>query len=238
MNEAITTWLNSPDKNYQQGLDLLGGHHRNRYLLRSLRLRENKTNRAKMEYELRKVAKHLPIKPAQKEAKPMEAPVLQTMQTPTPEAAEIDLNNMTEEQTAIAVERLEVALGKMHNKKGILSNSLRNCDVNDNEGRKKILDQIEGLNTDMNEIRAKLGYHNKHGKLPPVAGKVEKHIKPIPDDPVAMKDTILNLRSSISKIKKQLKNIPVKDKEYEKLHTRYEEKMNVIKEIESRLHGA
>ena len=206
MKNAIEAWLNSPEKNYKEGLGLLRPLCRNRYLLRSLSLKENRYNRAKLENELHKAVETYHRQPhVVKQVAPAPAPPPEDKIEQDESDPEIDLNNMTRAQTAAAVEKLEVALGKMHNKKGILSNSLRNFDIKDKENRKAVLSRIDGLTADMNEIRGKLAYHQKHGKLPPVVQVKTKKEKPIPDDPVKMKEMLLNLRTSRTKINKQLK---------------------------------
>jgi hypothetical protein len=244
MKDKIEKWLASDKQDYQDGLALLGPLIRNKYLFRNLSQKENKYNRAKLINELRKVVagpvNKQPEKKAPVPAPKASAPAGSAPVPPVPavtDEGEIDLNNMTPEQTAAAVEKLEQALSKMHNKKGILSNSLRNFDAKDNEGRKAVIDQINGLDEDMNSIRSKLDYYAKNGKLPPILPDKNNKTKEIPDDPVKMKEMLLNLRTSRTKIKKQLKEKNISPAEKEKLETRLKEKIDQITEIERRLNG-
>jgi hypothetical protein len=248
--KEINAWLQGEDHDYKTGLQLLKKVERNKYLLRSLSLKENNYTRAKILHQLTKYSKLSPepatiesvalkktgYKP-EKKLKQIKIVEEEEIDKIVPEP-EIDLNNMTPAQTAAAVEKLEIALGKMHNKRGILSNSLRSFNAKDNEGRKKILEQIDSLNENMSQIRAKLDYHNKHGKLPPVpAKKPEKNIfDDIPDDPVGMNKMLLNERSNLSKYKKKLKG-NLTDKLRESNEKKLADSTAIVAEIERRLHG-
>jgi hypothetical protein len=152
--EAIIDWLQSPDKDYDTGIALLQPISRNKYLVKQLAKKQSKRNLAKLIYELHKRVS-LPACPAGRP--PKGGP-------PTEKEAPL----IDQEQQKKAVEKLETALGKMHNKKGMLSNQLRTFDASDNEGRKVLLKQIDTLNEDMNSIRNKLDYYHTNGRLPPL----------------------------------------------------------------------
>ena len=53
--QAISLWLNSEDKDYHTGLELLAPHCRNRMLLLNLQKKQNSFNRQKLDYELGKL---------------------------------------------------------------------------------------------------------------------------------------------------------------------------------------
>jgi hypothetical protein len=229
MDDPISAWLQSPDKNYQQGLGLLAMRTKNRYLMRSLSLKASRENRGKLLHELKKLARPTPPpRPAPQKLKP--APAAPAAAAPPEGSSE------SAEPVALAVEKLEVALTRMHNKKGMLSNELRQLPAKDNLARKALLERIDGLNTDMGAIQDKLDYFKKNGKLPPLAAP-EQTFKAIPADPVEMKQTLLNLRSSRTKITKQMRATTPASPEMKKLENRLAEKQRMITEIERKLNG-
>jgi len=228
MEDKISLWLGAEEKNYKAGIDLFSSVTRNRFLLRQLSKRETTRNLAKLTYELNKyLSRALPIKETQVKEKP--SPKKEIKQADPPPLP-------TNAQDKKAVEKLEIALGKMHNKKGILSNQLRNFSAGDNKARKAVLTQIDGLNEDMNNIRTKLDYYNKNGRLPPLEETPTPKEKTIPEDPLQMKQMLLNLRTSRTKINNQL-NTETKPAEITKLKTRLHEKLKLIEEIERRLNA-
>ena len=237
--KEIIAWLNDKNRDHFTGVALLNRVSRNRYLIRQLSLKKNLYTSQKLFSELRKIAQSV-AGSTTKIIPEIKSPTSQTsIKTTDRMTSAIDLNNMTDEQTTQAVEKLETALGKMYNKRGLLSNSLRQFDANDNASRQKVLQQIDGLNDDMNAIREKLNYHKKHGKLPPI---IEDHPKTIyddiPVDPVAMKEMLLNERTNVSRYKKKLKAGDIGDVYRAKTEKRLQDSSAIINEIERRLKHA
>jgi len=224
MKEEIFTWLQSQEKDYKTGITYLEELTRNRYLLKQLARKESKNNFSKLIYELTKYTTRETIK-----GKPLVEPEPpRESKPPPPPVGTI--------QDKKAVEKLEISLAKMHNKKGILSNTLRNFSAGDNKARRSVLNQIDGLNLDMNSIRTKLDYYNKNGTLPPLEETPIKKKNMIPEEPVKMMEKLLSLRTSRTKIKKQI--AASTDQERKKiLTTRLNEKINLINQIEKNLNG-
>ncbi|WP_126244139.1 P1/P2 acidic ribosomal protein [Chitinophaga rhizosphaerae] len=143
-----------------------------------------------------------------------------------------------ESDDTVAVEQLEITLARMHNKKGLLSNSLRECSPHDNAGRRSILQQIDDLGSAMAEIRGKLLHFRQHGRLPPISARTELPEKPIPDDPFQLSRMLHNERSSRSKIKSRLHLLPANDPLRFELESRLRIVSDRIKTIEQRIHGS
>src|SRR4051812_32323594 len=130
--QDIINWLNTAHPDYTTGLTLLKRVTKNRYLLRSLSIKDNLYTRTKIRNELTGYINRLQP-PQQAAGSPPPAPKRQQVPT-TAKAAEkpaIDLNAMTDQQTKAAVEKLKMTVSKWHMKNGMLSNSLRNFLVND-----------------------------------------------------------------------------------------------------------
>jgi hypothetical protein len=250
--QKIQTWLDNPNRDYFEGISLLNQATRNKTLIRNLSRKQNKYNADKLIYELKKEAS-IPTKiiTTNKQAASVPDVALTSDKmdedselkkaAPAPSAAfPIVKGHMTIDETKEAVEKLEIALGKKHNKKGILSNSLRDFAPSDNIGRKKVLDEIDVLNNDMNEIRGKLAYYEKHGSLPPIVAPKSFDIKEndIPDDPVAIKQMLLNERSNRAKLKRKLDDPSTDKNKLDELKARFTSKDNLIAEIERRLNGS
>lgn len=262
LQDKIQAWLNSPEKDFFSGIDLLSKTTSNRMLIRNLSRKENNYSREKLIYELKKRLKHLPsiTTPIDKQETDPDKDVdtsseMDNDQPPVGSAGGDPGENKSEQlpapsdskppanvnpEDAKSAERLEIVYSKMYNKKGMLSNSLRTFAEHDNEGRKQVMDQIRGLAADMKDIRAKLDHFKDHGNLPaksdPPAAFSRRETS-IPDDPVHMKNSLLNLRSAISKLKKKIANGVPADKlpVFEAL---LKEKTELVNEIERRIHGA
>jgi hypothetical protein len=230
MKDEIFLWLQSKEKNYKKGIALLEPVIKNKYLLKQLTRKESRLTRNKLIHELKKFAGRAPIPEKSIQAPAAPSPKKETRQVPS-------TKEINQDEEAQAVEKLEIALGKMHNKKGILSNKLRSFDAGDNKSRKAVLKQIDGLTADMNSIRNKLDFYNKNGHLPPLEETSKD--KEIPDDPLQMKQMLLNLRTSRTKINNQLNTPAAKSHaENSKLKNRLQEKIKLIEEIERRLNAS
>jgi len=228
MNDEITSWLKDPGKDYKKGVELFTPLTRNKYLLKQLARQENKRNLAKLVYELTKLKNRYPDTPKKETPTPLAPTPLEDI-TPDP----IKTGSPQEDKIS---EKLEITLARLHNKKGILSNSLRDFKPTDNAGRKAVLKKIEDITQEMDIIRTGLNYYHTHGTMPPLEDAPEKNKISIPADPLQMKDMLLNLRSSRTKIKTQIAQ--EKDEaRITKLTNRLEEKINLINEIETRLNG-
>lgn len=260
LQDKIQTWLNSPEKDFFSGLDLLSKTTSNRMLIRNLTRKESKYSREKLIHELQKRLKHLPsitthadsrsTDPEQsdnseKSEKETAAPPVgpaggeSSSKEPPPPSGDKPLININQED-AKSAEQLEIVYSKMYNKKGMLINSLRGFAEHDNEGRKQVMEQIRGLAADMKDIRAKLDHFKEQGRLPTKADPPpapSRRDTAIPDDPVNMKNSLLNLRSTISKLKRKIANGVPADKlpVFEAL---LKEKTEMVNEIERRIHGA
>lgn len=245
--QKIQTWLDNSNRDYFEGISLLNQVTRNKTLIRNLSRRQNKYNSDKLIYELKKEARVPTIIITTKKqaasvpdvalaSDKMDADSEPENAAPAPSAAFSNL--MMPDETKAAVEKLEIALGKMHNKKGILSNSLREFAPSDNIGRKKVLSEIDTLNNDMNDIRVKLAYYEKNGSLPPIPTDKSFDIKEneIPDDPVAIKQMLLNERSNRAKLKRKIDDPSRKN--IDELKARLTSKDNLIAELERRLNGS
>ena len=142
---------------------------------------------------------------------------------------------------AKVAEQLEISYSKMFNKKGMLANSLRKFIETDNAGRKHVMEQIASLNSDINSIRTKLDHFKEHGQLPAKQDPAPVHPSPtetvIPDDPILMKNLLLNTRSTISKLKKKIAEGADPDKLRE-LEVDLQKKTELASEIQRRQHGA
>ena len=163
------------------------------------------------------------------------------IQLPPPDGSDKLPPVTVDPEHAKAVEELEISYSKMYNKKGMLINSLRAFAEPDNDGRKAVMDQVSSISTSMQSIRSKIDHFKEHGQLPVQEEQSTQVFPPqpivIPDDPVRMKNLLLNLRSTASKLKKkiadgvELDRLPFYEAELQK-------KTNMINEIKRRLHGA
>src|SRR3954463_8681575 len=139
MNDEIKAWLKSDAKDYDSGIALMNKVCKNKYLLRSLRSKKNLYTQQKIVHELKKYITY-DHEDGHAQQTPPDMPIHRD--TIAHDESAFDLNNMTQDQTKIAVEKLEIALSKMYNKRGMLSNSLRNFDVKDDAARARVLRQI------------------------------------------------------------------------------------------------
>lgn len=247
--QKIKTWLENNNRDFFEGIGLLSQVCRNKTLIRNLSRSQSRYNFEKLINELKKEAR-VPAKiipPPNTSAASVPDTFFKVsdkrtedLNTAAPAPSAAVVVPMTLEETKAAVEKLEVSLARMHNKKGMLSNSLREFDASDNDGRKKVLDQIDGLNSDMNDIRVKLAYYQKHGTLPPIPAEQSFEIREneIPDDPVDMKQMLLNERSNRAKLKKKIDNPDTDKNKLSELEARFASKEILISEIERRLNGS
>jgi hypothetical protein len=260
LQEKIASWLENPERDYNEGIGLLSTVSKNKNLLRALSRSESKYNKEKLMHELSKFATADPPPPLTTtthteathpvvepkpdtvpnatENKDATPPVAVAGGVPDPPAATGSTTTPSPE-TLQAVEQLEQARAAMHNKKGILSNSLIGFADNDNEGRKACLNEINSLNNAMQEIGTKLAYFEKNGELPPLEVKQPVEVKEneIPDDPIQMKQMLLNERTNLSKIRAKLKNPETKTELLPDLEAKLASKTKLVDEIQRRLNG-
>ncbi len=141
-----------------------------------------------------------------KEVNQPETEIGEGIQLPSPDGNNLPPADPNLSKTA---DELQITLGKMYNKKGILINSLRSIPEADNDGRKAIIDQITSIREAMKGMEDSLRHFKEKGTLPPPEPVKEIHSLPvgpnIPDDPYLMQRMLLNTRSTISKLKKKIK---------------------------------
>lgn len=248
MNKEIESWLSSKKKNYQEGLSLLEKYGKNKILLNNLKRKENDFHRGKLIYELKKINASAPISLKKKAEKK------KIFSKPSAKAdgnkAEVKIKTAKQEEekfiTIPGEEPKEIVdwrieIGHLYNQRGRLSNSLRNFAKTDNEGRKKVLQQIDLLTEHINALYEQINYFQKNGK--PMPEEKAKEIsdkgkaKELPSDPVELMKLRNNLRSNLSKTKTKMAVYPVK---HEK-RVRYESKIasleKQILEVENKIQG-
>lgn len=267
LQSQIREWLENP-ADFSAGLTLLAQVCKNRHLVKAIARAQSKYNIDKMKGELRKALQDAPLTEApESEAEqgshadsillpPAQLPLSNipgsedgqnhftemddanvVLNQNTLQLTDVDLRTPEEHKTAAA--SLEVSLSRMHNKKGMLSNSLLNFAASDTAGRKLVLEQIDDIQKSMNRIRAALAVFNKSGKLPPHPSPTSSFNikeKDIPSDPIQLSKRLTNERSNRSKLKRKLEGLSKRDeKKKPELEARLVSKDSLIIEIERRL---
>jgi hypothetical protein len=217
--EKIKEWLESEDKNYQEGLALASQVINNRMLLGHLHKKENAHNRDKLNYELSKIvdAEYKPLP----EVLPATVPSVEETVEIVGEVEFTDVNQDTSEREKFmktlpeAVQLLYSNKRSAYNKRNQISQAMQDLTV---DGQEFDQDHLEGLKKEADgydeEIKAidsQLDYYHQNGVLP---------IKQVAGEPVTitadqkkvrleeLKKLIENKQTAVSKMKSKVAKSP------------------------------
>lgn len=171
----IWRWLRSEEKNYFEGVEILGKACPKHPLLANLQEDVSFMNRRYLEAAMQKVYEGFSIKKK-------EVAVASEPSQPVRELKEDDKHRI-----------LEKELAKLYAERRRLSNTFHNC--NSNAERAIVSDNIKSLIIDINTQKSRIGVYKATGVVPPLpgGGKLE-----IPQDNGKLQRLILNFRSKVS----------------------------------------
>lgn len=208
--QEIIDWLNSEEKDYQVGISLLEkSGFKNRVLLNNLRNKESARTRDKLNYELSKIAK-VPYTPLPE----VVVKVLAKVQEPKPSQEEKEktapVANVASKPDLMAVKPDELArltpelqedvktVYELTNKARQLSEQMK--ETPEGEELKKVVDELEETEKQIESASNRVQYFFQHGELPlppgfnPDEQKKER----------SAENELANARSRLSNAKKAL----------------------------------
>lgn len=118
---------------------------------------------------------------------------------PTSDSTEVKPNDSLK---VVNLEKIDLEIAELYSQKATSANSLKDFSEDDNEGRKKVIDFIDGLQVKIDSLRATRIVVENGGS--PVASTSDK--KPV--EKVLDFKEIANLRSQLSKAQKSLEKNP------------------------------
>ncbi len=162
--EEIKNWLESEEKDYQQGILLLTKYGRNRVLANILSRKQNNANQQKLTYELGKIAGR-PFTPEEviKLLPAVELKVVADVGT-TGKKIEIALGSVSDTAEKM-LDDLVAEMQKLYTDSALLSNTL--ADQTSDEARAKVASDILGMKDRYNSLAETKRYFEENGKFPP-----------------------------------------------------------------------
>ncbi len=205
MNQAITDFFALPieDQHYEDAVILYAKYGTNRLLKAHFAMRQNPYNAEKVLYELRRIAGIAQPKTEAKKGKEVargQEPPPRRPKTRTSTEIEPMEGNAEEHQAAYD----ESVLRRAHliNQKGILANTLATFAEGDNEGRKRVMDEIGKMDDEISNICRRIDSYEKTGKMPAVLADAAAIEWSLAQNPLDLAKQQTNLRSQISKATK------------------------------------
>ena len=246
----ISKWFNS-DRNYSVGVGLYSLYSRSKNLSGYFTHgQENKNKRDKLEYELKKVLDQQPKTTEVVDQTPQE-PAPELVFTTSPLQGEINKDQNTDEKpepdtkgwdpeiVKLVHEKSDLTIRRdlLHKKRYELGDSNNQPIITQ---RINLTDQILRMTDRITEIRAIIDNYE-------ATGQVNMNIKPIKTE-IVEKNVIVkdldrdqlyskrdSLRPSISKHKKQLKNIPENTPKWVKLRAKIDQEEKMLEEVINKL---
>jgi len=205
MNQAITDFFALPieDQHYEDAVILYAKYGTNRLLKAHFAMRQNPYNAEKVLYELRRIAGIAQPKTEAKKGKEVargQEPPPRRPKTRTSTEIEPMEGNAEEHQAAYD----ESVLRRAHliNQKGILANTLATFAEGDNEGRKRVMDEIGEMDDEIADINRRITVYAKSGIMPEAATAAQPFKWEVAKKPLELVRQQTNLRSQISKATK------------------------------------
>ena len=158
----IKQWLESEEKDFEEGIALLRKYSRNRALVNNLSRKQNAANLAKLEYEIGKLEVT--------EEEPGDETIQNVSDAAPAQVIANESGSTLDEEPGAPVDplaELTAEMQKLFTERCQLSNSLADC-VSDGE-RRRAASEILAKQEAYNQLAIKKSFFEEHGKFPETA---------------------------------------------------------------------
>lgn len=184
--------LPEAEQTYEMAVSLYARFGSNRMLGSHFAMRQNKYNMEKVRYELRRITGITGAQLVKEEKQKKQAPP-----PPKPTTTE---DNTTQHQV-----EYEAAISRrayLTNQKGIRANTLIGFADGDDDGRKRVMDEIGEMDDEIADINRRITVYAKSGQMPDAATAAQPFKWEVAKKPLELVRQQTNLRSQISKATK------------------------------------
>lgn len=183
--------LPEAEQTYEMAVSLYARFGSNRMLGSHFAMRQNKYNMEKVRYELRRITGITGAQLVKEEKQKKQAP-------PPPSTTTDDSSAQHQAKYEAAIARIAY----LTNQKGIRANTLIGFADGDDDGRKRVMDEIGEMDDEIADINRRITVYAKSGQMPDAATAAQPFKWEVAKKPLELVRQQTNLRSQISKATK------------------------------------
>lgn len=183
--------LPEAEQTYEMAVSLYARFGSNRMLGSHFAMRQNKYNMEKVRYELCRITGITGAQLVKEEKQKKQAP-------PPPSTTTDDSSAQHQAKYEAAIARIAY----LTNQKGIRANTLIGFADGDDDGRKRVMDEIGEMDDEIADINRRITVYAKSGQMPDAATAAQPFMWEVAKKPLELVRQQTNLRSQISKATK------------------------------------